>query len=1259
MGVVANLVVRVSADVSAFDKQFASLQKTLSKQGAKLQSIGGDLTRSVTLPLAAIAVGSVKMAMDFETAMTKVQTLASESEGNIKLLRQAVLDLAPSVGIGPTQLADALLVIESTGFRGAEAMRILEMSAKASAIGLGDAKDVARAVTAAVNAYGKENLTAAQATDMLTATVDAGGAEADELAGELGRVVGVAAQLGVSFDQVGAFIATYTKLGLSAAEATTGLSGALNMILNPSREAREALAGIGLSAESLRRSVAEKGLGETLITLLNSVKGNGDAVGALFGNVRALAGVLGTAGSQATTYRQILDQIRNSTDTLNERFAIWRTTTAATWKEFTAQIQVAAIQLGQQLAPAFSKVLQAASPVLDVIVSMIQGFSKLPQPVQTTAISLLAVAAAAGPVTYVVGSLMKAGAGLLAVFRLLGGAAVLGVLKTIIAGVSSFGLALAGLVTVGLVALNEVRKAFEGLWATLRDGKSLWEFFTAKDDDNFVRRMLGLSETAIAPARLISPAGAEFGENEEALRRLRAEVDARAAAAAVVEQQSKAIRQLRNDMLGLSDITAATDLLSALGLTDISTMGPAKQAHAYETLAAGIEALQRAGKPVPATMQAMADALFRAGVAAGELGSVIDISGLDQMAADQWRDVNDAMAEWTENATRLAALDTSPIDLSGLAAEQTRAEEAAAALGDLDDVMGRIQDKDIAAQAQQFERLGSALGVLGSSVGGAAGSIIGGLGGIVDAFARFQKGGGPTGAMASMTGLIEGAAMVMQATGGSLSQSQAMFQGAMAGASAGLNPALMAATGGWSVVAGAGAGALAGFFRNGEDEAAQAGHEAAELFRDALVEGFQQQGDFADRLAAGNSRSLQVAFAIRDVYGEIGISARQATLDIARLNQAEQQGPDQVARVLADINAHFERHTRMMEDWAEGVARFTDGFSTRISGFAQMMDGLTVATDDTSASFDRMGQFAVIAFSSTLQQTQSVMAAFEAIHDPLQQLIEMQQRFGLEGSAAFTRLTEIDAIILANQDVFTSIEGLNQMMAGLQQATLLTQADMQLFGLDAVSLFNELTARGVDANLSMALMQPTLQTLWEHQQQFGAFTDEATTALLREAEAGGLVGAGMRDVMQQVLGVLTQIADLLETRLPAAFLAAASAAEHLQRAMPEGAVPTGTSAVPRPDAAPISFANEGIVRRPTLAMIGDAPGGEPELVLRESTVKRLAGGTGGLTVNVTVNAPGGDPAAVRKAAALGVADAIEQGGPVASRWRRVLATVTQ
>src|SRR5205085_762568 len=161
-------------------------------------------------------------------------------------------------------------------------------------------------------------------------------------------------------------------------------------------------------------------------------------------------------------------------------------------------------------------------------------------------------------------------------------------------------------------------------------------------------------------------------------------------------------------------------------------------------------------------------------------------------------------------------------------------------------------------------------------------------------------------------------------------------------------------------------------------------------------------------------------------------SALEATVDIRRLEQAQVRGSAATARVLGDIQEKFEKHKQMMEDWATGVGQFNSGFGQRVSGFAEMMGKTTVATDEASASFQRMGTYALMAFAQTFEQTKSVTAALEAIQEPLAKLTELQKQFGFEGSAAYEKLKDVSAIVQANSDIFASLDGLNQMMTGLQ-----------------------------------------------------------------------------------------------------------------------------------------------------------------------------------------------------------------------------------
>ena len=135
--------------------------------GKRVGSAGRTLTRNISVPAAAAGAISVKMAMDFEESMTKIQNLVGASSDQVGSGRKEMLKLGPELGKSPQELADALYFVTSSGIEAADAMEVLTVTAKASAIGLGETKVVADAVTSAMNAYKKSGLSAADATNVL------------------------------------------------------------------------------------------------------------------------------------------------------------------------------------------------------------------------------------------------------------------------------------------------------------------------------------------------------------------------------------------------------------------------------------------------------------------------------------------------------------------------------------------------------------------------------------------------------------------------------------------------------------------------------------------------------------------------------------------------------------------------------------------------------------------------------------------------------------------------------------------------------------------------------------------------------------------------------------------------------------------------------------------------------------------------------------------------------------------------------------
>jgi TP901 family phage tail tape measure protein len=326
---------------------------------------------------AAITIGLKKAgdeAAQFESKLTKSTTLIGISREEMQKMGQAALRLSDT-GQGPQALADALFFVQSAGLRGSEALSVVEASAKASSIGLGETAMVADLVTSAVNAYGIENLSAAAATDTLIGVVREGKAEAPELAGALGRVLPIASEMGVRFDEVGASVASMTRTGSDAATATTQLRAILVSLLKPAQQSEGALEELGLSSAMLRDTIRRDGLWAALELLRGSIGDNEEALGKIFPNVRALAGFLDLTGANAESTAEIFGNMADTTGLLAEGFAEWSLTTEASQMRFSAAMEAARISLGEGL----QKPMKAA---LDTGTGLAQMFIELPGPMR-------------------------------------------------------------------------------------------------------------------------------------------------------------------------------------------------------------------------------------------------------------------------------------------------------------------------------------------------------------------------------------------------------------------------------------------------------------------------------------------------------------------------------------------------------------------------------------------------------------------------------------------------------------------------------------------------------------------------------------------------------------------------------------------------------------------------------------------------------------------------------------------------------------
>ena len=399
------LKVNLIGNSTSLNTALAGASSRLKAFGKNVSSIGRSLSTSLTLPLGIAAGASIKMALDFDKSMTKIKTLVGVAADEVDAMSSAVKQLAVDTGVSSNAAADALFFITSAGLRGSDALKVLEASSKASAIGLGEVKTVADAVTSAVNAYGIENLTAERATDVLTAAVREGKLESDSLAQSMGKVLPVASQLGVGFEEVGAALAAMSRTGTDAAMASTSLRGILSALLNPSKQAKDELEKFGLSAQGLREQLKDEGLLSVLSTLVNTFGDNEEAAGKVFGNIRALTGVLDLMGKNVESTEEIFNALKDTTNTLNDAFIESNNSIERKFNKQIQALKTSFTELGTTLAVA---ILPAFKKVTDGLTGVINKFNNLDTATQNIILSIGGIALALGPALIVIGSLATA-----------------------------------------------------------------------------------------------------------------------------------------------------------------------------------------------------------------------------------------------------------------------------------------------------------------------------------------------------------------------------------------------------------------------------------------------------------------------------------------------------------------------------------------------------------------------------------------------------------------------------------------------------------------------------------------------------------------------------------------------------------------------------------------------------------------------------------------------------------------------------------
>jgi TP901 family phage tail tape measure protein len=343
-----------------------SVTSSLNNVSQKFRTFGYLTSATVTLPMVMAGKSAFNMAKDYEFSIQKIVGLTGVAQSEVNKWNKELLAMSPTVAKGPKELADALYFISSSGIKGAEALNVLKLSAKAASAGLGDTKEVADLLTSALNAYRGTGLTASYAMDVLVAAVREGKAEASGFSSAMGQIIPIASQLGVSFDQVAGGMAAITLTGSSSSQAAVYLKGVFNSLLKATTQGETALQKTGNSYAGLRKILGEQGVIPLMQRLRDiQVKYGDELLSDVLPNIRALTGYLSLAGKNFKYNTDLMNRVTNAGGSLAKAFAAVSDTIKFKYDSAISAAQVSLISLGKSVAVSFL-------PILDRLVQKLE-----------------------------------------------------------------------------------------------------------------------------------------------------------------------------------------------------------------------------------------------------------------------------------------------------------------------------------------------------------------------------------------------------------------------------------------------------------------------------------------------------------------------------------------------------------------------------------------------------------------------------------------------------------------------------------------------------------------------------------------------------------------------------------------------------------------------------------------------------------------------------------------------------------------------
>lgn len=403
---------RLGGTWGAVGAEFEAIGSKMQSVGDSLKSVGDTLTQKVTMPIAAIAGASVKVAADFESSMSQVAATmgftvaelndkSSEASKTMEQLSEFAQEMGKTTAFSASEAADALNYMALAGYDAETSMEMLPTVlnlAAAGGIELASASDM---VTDAQSALGLTLDETATMVDQMAAAASNGNTSVAQLGEAMLQIGATAANMTGGTQELSTALTVLADNGIKGAEGGTKLR---NIILSLQDAAKDGAVDFGNFSVSVYDSEGNlRGVTDIMQDLQSNLEGmnqeSKDAIISGVFNKQDLAAANAMLQTSSERYEELAKSIGDSAGAAQQMADVQLDNFQGQLTLLKSALEGVGIDIGTIIMPYLQKFVEKIQSVVD-------WFSNLDAKSQNLIVKAGLIVAAIGPILSIAGSIV-------------------------------------------------------------------------------------------------------------------------------------------------------------------------------------------------------------------------------------------------------------------------------------------------------------------------------------------------------------------------------------------------------------------------------------------------------------------------------------------------------------------------------------------------------------------------------------------------------------------------------------------------------------------------------------------------------------------------------------------------------------------------------------------------------------------------------------------------------------------------------------